>query len=158
MCIPTLSNWLMPRRQGLKNREFLRDSQITKTKTVMRLFILMIICTLISCKQEQKFINIKTLSGNIEKQNEVTTQFKDKYLEIGLTSINSGAAYIATKEIKRATLEDPTATQIVIVDEASKPMQFQSATEFLNYMSSFGYEMVDQKKHKYGADYTFKKD
>jgi len=46
---------------------------------------------------------------------------------------------------------------ISIVDSKGQPKDFNSSSEFLNWMYSHGYEMKDQTKSKYKTDYTFRK-
>lgn len=93
-----------------------------------------------------------------ETKNEFKTDaLTSDYLEIDLKSLRDGT-YEASKNLKPIT--DPnnyTAIAVTISDKNRKTLYFQDSGEFLNFMSSHGYEMVDQTKNKYGANYTFKK-
>lgn len=46
---------------------------------------------------------------------------------------------------------------LTIVNKDGGEIKFMTSTEFLNFMSGHGYEMVAQIPNEYGGDYTFKK-
>ena len=48
-------------------------------------------------------------------------------------------------------------TIFIVKDSKGTELRFVGSTEFLNYMLSHGYKMLDQQKGKYNIDYTFKK-
>jgi hypothetical protein len=104
---------------------------------------------------------IKTISATGVDKNQVKTETISEvttdYFEVGLGSLTTGG-YSGQKDI--ITPEVGKEFKFVffyIVKKDGSNITFTTSTEFLNFMSARGYEMVDQLKNNYGADYTFKK-
>jgi hypothetical protein len=108
----------------------------------------------------QVFVKLSTTTGVNEKQITKDSNYviENDYFEVGLYSVGQGKSYIAEKEIEEPrSIENFKSVTLYIVDSTQNPISFKSSTEFLNYMSERGYEMVDQEKLKYHTDYTFKR-
>lgn len=78
---------------------------------------------------------------------------KEQYFEISLNLLLTNK-YGADKN------EMVTQSKIIaisIVDNKGQPIDYNSPTDFLNWMYSHGYEMQDQAKSQYRIDYTFRK-
>lgn len=118
---------------------------------------------LFGCKNDSPKIYIKTttikgLLANSQKEYN-TTELKSDYFEIGLYSYSAGY-YTTKRELKNMVDEknlNNSIMQFLEIVEKDSVKQFINTTQFLNYMSEGGYEMVDQSKLKYRTDYTFKK-
>lgn len=116
-----------------------------------------------SKKETLSSIYITTYTANQKKGEKMTVDNKTSivnsdYFEIGLGIMGDNKTYMTNKEIEKPTMADDFhSVSISITDEKGDLIKFSGTTEFLNFMSSHGYEMVDQVKNKYGADYTFKK-
>ncbi len=113
------------------------------------LIILMAIAC--SCGIDNKPIYIATYKSI---DSVVVSEVKDDYFEISLHSMQSGTNYKASKEYKDS---EGDWVFIDIVDMEGERIRFTNSTEFLNFISERGYEMVDQSKEKYITHYTFKK-
>lgn len=136
-----------------------------KTLSIALSFCLMLIIS--SCnnspknssKTEKLFIKTTSATGINEKQvkTETISEVTSDYFEIGLSSLDSGG-YGATKEVITPEVgKEFKYVFFYVVNKDGSSIKFTTSTEFLNYMSARGYDMVDQIKNEYGADYTFKK-
>jgi hypothetical protein len=86
-----------------------------------------------------------------------STRVNSDYFEVGLGEVE-GKGYRAEKTLQNSRPgEKFRYVFFLITDKNGHIPYFNSSTDFLNYMSKRGYEMADQIKNKYGADYTFKK-
>ena len=120
--------------------------------------------TILSCGKKDDgpglFIKTSDIQGIDEKQarQDSLTKVTSDYFEISLASYSDGKYYKAKKDIlEPKSLEDFRVKFLFVTDSLGNELQFQDATDFLNFMSARGYEMSDQTKHRYGVDYTFKK-
>jgi hypothetical protein len=106
-----------------------------------------------------------------------TTLVTSEYFEVGLYSISQSFAFEqlfkARKNLDKRTSTTGTLTALkdfmssenfeyqffTIEEKGVSSLTFDSSTDFLNFMSERGYEMVDQTKHgrNFNTDYTFKK-
>jgi len=101
------------------------------------------------------YIKTSTTIGKITS--DTLTKITSDYFEVTLGSVR-GKGYSAGKTIEEATsMENFRFIFFAITDKDGNALYFKSSADFLNYMSERGYEMADQVKNKYGADYTFKK-
>ncbi len=121
-----------------------------------KLFTLLILAFLVSCE------NIKPLyveKAPLSDAPKTVSAFNEDYFEIELAKMEGGSYSIATKGIEENTSTGlPTAFITIVPDEkSSDPIHFKESTEFLNFMSDHGYEMVEQKEYKLKNTYTFKK-
>ena len=105
------------------------------------------------------YINTYTLIGtDVKKMKTGFSVVKSDYFEVGLNLTADQLSYNAGKELEVATsMEHYKSVSIQIVDKNGKFILFNNSTEFLNFMSSHGYAMVDQTKKEFGIDYTFKR-
>lgn len=129
------------------------------------LFAISLLLIAVSCKNsttsksEKLLIKTYEITGMLEDQvkKETINEVDSDYFEISLDSQTTGG-YLAHKDlVKPTSVEDFKSTFITIVDQAGEAVIFMTSTEFLNYMSGHGYEMVDQALNEYGGDYTFKR-
>ena len=129
------------------------------------LFAISLLLILGSCKNSNSqksgklFIKTTEVKGTGENQvkKETVSEVNTDYFEVSLASQTTGG-YLAQKDLVIPTsMEDFKSTFITIVDQSENDIKFMTSTEFLNYMSGHGYEMVDQALNEYGGDYTFKK-
>jgi hypothetical protein len=105
---------------------------------------------------------IKTTTGADVDGKQVRTDTISKvtsdYFEVSLSSYSDGAYYKGQRDlVSPVPGEDFKAVFFIISEKDGTEIQFKESTVFLNFMSAHGYEMVDQVKNRYGADYTFKK-
>lgn len=133
------------------------------------LLILLVSCT----KPVGPQLNIVTthyesVAGNKPVRKDSVSVFDADYLEITLSSYSkkdSARWWEATREFGSGYKKGTEETTKVFVsdffkisDATGKPVAFANSTDFLNYMSKFGYEMVMQgRKEEFSTDYTFKK-
>jgi len=112
-----------------------------------------------SSNSEKLYIKTSTTIGVGENQwsTEAVSEVTSDYFEVSLSSLTDHV-YEGEK-----ILEKPISTKnfkyvfFVISDKDGNQIKFKESTEFLNFMFARGYEMVDQVKNDYGADFTFKK-
>ena len=113
------------------------------------------------------YIQTVTVIGTGDKQKttkEITTINSD-YFEVSLSSygnVNPNKAgdsgFRAGKEIENPKIDAEFRYVFFdITDKDGTILDFKTSTDFLNFMSERGYEMIDQIKSKYHTDYTFKK-
>lgn len=125
-------------------------------KIILSIFLTLLSISAICQNKEQ--IRIKTFTTDGDKISEMVSSVTSDYFEISLMSINKGAAFIGENDIERPKMGVPFhKISFDIVDKSGEIIKFKESTEFLNYMSSHGYSMVDQKKERFHTDYTFKK-
>lgn len=94
------------------------------------------------------------------EKRDTTTEVASEYFEIGLYSYEGGDHFTTKKDLEDVIdLDHPqnTRSKYFEIVENDSLKSFSSSTEFLNYMSERGYEMVDQSKLRYHTDYTFKR-
>lgn len=135
------------------------------------MFIAIAITLLSSCQTnpEQPQLTIKTTTNFGDESVEVISTINDVYYETVLSS------YIEDETIKGVLLVEKNVYTVSdleifnvngtthfqyteLVDENTlEPLEFESPTEFLNYVASKGYEMVDQIKYMDEIEYTFKR-
>ena len=130
-----------------------------QTRQLLIVFILLVL--VYSCSNKGgKALNIKesvftAIDGKAKSVDSFYT-FDKSNLEIDLKGVYDGSKFEATKQIYQSERAD-NAINIFLVDENKKDIFFKSSTDFLNYMTDYGYEMIDKKETKYGAQYVFKK-
>jgi len=138
-----------------------------KTFLIIKLGLLSLIMMSIimtSCNQQKNekprlYIKTVTVIGIDENQIETDTItiIDYDYFEIGLY-LRTDEGFMTNKDVIKATsIENYKAVEFRIVQEDGSNIMFKSSTEFLNFMSKRGYDMIDQLKSKYHTDYTFKK-
>lgn len=125
---------------------------------------LLLIC---SCNSSPKNFNkfekliIKTtdVTGVDKKQVKKLTisEINTDYFECELMSQTDGGYHAQKNIVTPKSIEDFKFVFFTIVDKDSKEIHFMTSTEFLNFMSSHGYELVTQIPNQYGGDYTFKR-
>lgn len=100
-----------------------------------------------------------TDTGANQKADSAITVINSDYFEVSLYSlVDKSKGYYAKKDIENATsLDNYRYIFLEITTKDAEDVYFKNSTEFLNYMSEHNYEMVDQEKHQYRTDYTFKK-
>jgi hypothetical protein len=112
-----------------------------------------------SSKTEKLIIKTTTVigTGKDQKEDDVISEVTSDYFEVGLSEQTTGG-YLAQKDIVLPKIGEPFKFVFFrILQKDGTNINFMTSTEFLNFMSAHGYEMVDQLKNDYGADYTFKK-
>ena len=94
-----------------------------------------------------KFIqyNYDNKKKKYSSKDSVMSVFNKDYLNVKLSLYLKGSF--------KAEVDDLT----IISDEKGEDVWFEGSTQFLNFMSDKGYDMVDQTKNKYSIDYTFRK-
>ena len=113
-----------------------------------------------SSKSEKLYIKTTTVTGVDKKQvkTDVNSVVNSDYFEVSLSAYADYTYYKGQRDIVTPTsIENFKSVFFIIVDKDGNDIKFKESTEFLNFMSAHGYEMVDQVKNDYGADYTFKK-
>ena len=124
--------------------------------------LLVISCNNVSKKSssaEPLYIKTTDVTGVDEEQikKETISEVTLDYFEVSLSSQTDGG-YHADKDIITPTsIENFKAVFFTIVDKDRQEIHFLTSTEFLNFMSAHGYELVSQLLNEYGGDYTFKK-
>jgi len=119
----------------------------------------MLVLTLSSFGQ----LTIKTTTVVGEAKTEVVSIIKDAYFEAQLDACSNekiGLYYNVRNVIEEGKITNKVFTTKFseVVDKSTKQsIKFKTSTEFLNFMASNGYDMVDQIKSKYHTNYTFKK-
>jgi len=134
-------------------------------KTTISLILAMVFLSAFTMQTEKLYIKTKDITGTAHKPitKETISVATMDYLEISLVKYpdpGKGDYFKAEKEIRDNYSKDkPINLQSISVVKDSKgtELRFYGSTEFLNYMSSRGYKMLDQKKEKYHTDYTFQK-
>lgn len=120
-------------------------------------------CNFFHNNSEPIYIKTITSEGNaVDMKNVKTiskiTNLSTDYFEVSLSILADKDLYIASKDIEKpSSIEKYKSVSFVISDEKGKNLNFKTSTEFLDFMSKHGYEMVDQNKSEYSTDYTFKK-
>jgi hypothetical protein len=112
-----------------------------------------------SKKTEKLYIKTTDVTGVDEKKvkKETISEVITDYFECELSSQEDGG-YHAQKDIVTPTsIENFKFVFFTIVEKDGNEIHFMTSTDFLNYMSAHGYEMVTQIPNEYGGDYTFKK-
>jgi hypothetical protein len=112
-----------------------------------------------SKKADKLYIKTTDVTGVDEKQikKETISEVTSDYFEATLGSQSDGG-YLAEKVIAESeSIKNFKYVFFTIVDQNSTNIKFQTSTEFLNFMSKHGYELVTQIPNEYGGDYTFKK-
>jgi hypothetical protein len=112
-----------------------------------------------SSKSDQLYIKTTTATGTGENQKvvEVISEVTSDYFEVSLSALIDGT-YEGEKTIEESTsVVNYKYIFFQISDKDGVLIKFKESTEFLNFMSAHGYEMIDQVKNRYGGDYTFKK-
>jgi hypothetical protein len=94
-----------------------------------------------------------------EKQvkKETISEVNSDYFECELSVQTDGGFHAQKDIIKPQTHENFKFVFFTIVDKDKKEIQFMTSTEFLNIMSTHGYELVNQIPGDYGGFYTFKR-
>lgn len=97
-------------------------------------------------------------TGEEKKRTEDVSKIKSDYFEISLSLLSDSDMYIATRDLEKpSSMENFRMVVLTITNKEGEDIKFKGTTEFLNFMSEKGYEMVDQEKSKYSTSYTFKK-
>lgn len=96
-------------------------------------------------------------NGEIEKKM-VTSQVDSDYFEVSLSELADKAEFIATKDLVKATSsKDFKYVFLEVTNKEGEAYHFATSTDFLNFMSERGFQLIDQKKTKFGGDYTFQR-
>lgn len=124
-------------------------------------FCLLLICSCNnSTKNEKLYIKTIDITGVDEKEvkKETISEVTSDYFEVSLSAYDHFNYYKGERDLVAPTsIENFKSVFFTIIDKNGNDIQFKESTEFLNFMSTHGYEMVDQIKNEYGGDYTFKK-
>ena len=85
------------------------------------------------------------------------TKLTTNYFEVELQSYHDGH-YEGMKSLIEAQLDKEwNSKRFTMTDSIGNDLSFASSTDFLNFMSSRGYEVSNQTKLPDGFDYTFKR-
>jgi hypothetical protein len=102
-------------------------------------------------------------TGKSQIKKETVSVVTSDYFEVSLYSYKPEAGESKYYKAKRDLIE-PTSTKnykakffFIVKDSKGTEKRFTDSTDFLNFMSSHGYKMVDQTKNKFHTDYTFQK-
>jgi hypothetical protein len=110
-------------------------------------------------RTEKLYIKTTTTTGTGKEAatKETITEVHSDYFEVGLDLQKTGE-YSASKEIYvPKTGEKFKYIFFTISQEDGTMIKFNTSEEFLNFMSSRGYDMVNQIRNEYGANFTFRK-
>jgi hypothetical protein len=100
---------------------------------------------------------MKTTTLLQESKLDTISKVTSDYLEVDLTEMNN-KKYKGKKLLQNNYSKDNyKAIFFEIVDEKGNLLWFNNSSEFLNYISERGYEMVDKKETQYHISYTFKR-
>jgi hypothetical protein len=135
-----------------------------KTLSIVLLFCLLQISSCnnspnVSSRTETLYIKTTTAEeiGKEMKKSEVVSVINTDYFEVGLSSQTTGG-FLAQKDIVEPKIDIPFKSVFFqVCQKEGTNIKFMTTTEFLNFMSAHGYDMVNQIPNNYGADYTFKK-
>jgi hypothetical protein len=112
-----------------------------------------------SSKVEKLYIKTTTAteSGKDMQKTEIISEITSDYFEATLDEQTTGG-YLAQKDIVLPEVGKPFKSVFFQISQKDGTLiKFMTSTEFLNYMSAHGYELVTQIPNEYGGDYTFKK-
>lgn len=127
------------------------------------------VCLLLACscnsspKNSNKFekLIIKTtdVSGVADKQvkKETISEVSTDYFECELSEQTDGGYHAQKDIITPESVDNFKFVFFTIVDKDKNEIHFMTSTDFLNFMSAHGYELVSQIPNQYGGDYTFKR-
>jgi hypothetical protein len=88
---------------------------------------------------------------------ETVSEISTDYFEVSLSAQTTGG-FLAQKDIIEPIPGEPFKAEFFqISDKDGVNIKFMTSTEFLNFMSAHGYDMVNQIPNQYGGDYTFKR-
>jgi hypothetical protein len=121
--------------------------------------MLLIACNNINKRAETLYIETTTAngSGNDMKVDKVVSTIATDYFEVSLEAQTTGG-FLAQQDIVIPEVGIPfKAVFFRICEKDGTNIKFMTSTDFLNFMSSHGYEMVTQIPNEYGGDYTFKR-
>lgn len=135
-------------------------------KKIITLLVLVVI-SFYSCTQNRKNTSkfdklfIKTTLaeevGSEMKKNETISEITSDYFEVSLSAQTTGGFH-AQKDITEPEPGKPFKAEFFQISEQNGTLiKFMTSTEFLNFMSAHGYDLVDQIPNQYGGDYTFKR-
>ena len=112
-----------------------------------------------STKAEKLYI-MTTLAeqpGSEMKTTKTMSEISSDYFEVSLASQIDGG-YLAQKDVIKPIPGQPFKAKFFQISEKNGTLiNFMTSTEFLNFMSAHGYELVNQIPGEYGGDYTFKR-
>lgn len=87
-----------------------------------------------------------------------TKSISTDYLDMNLVLLAEQDSFIGEKKIQDPiSMEDFKVVRLNVSDKYGEYLYFKSSTDFLNYMSSCGYEMASQSRTRYDYLYTFKR-
>lgn len=128
----------------------------------MRSELILIILLAVACspakKADEKVLHIVTShvfeSNGEQKVKDSVTVFDADYLEVDLNSYRRDSLHWFEGKKETGNGLD----FFKIADQSGALIKFQNSTEFLNYLSGYGYEMVkEEQKSRYVTSFTFKK-
>lgn len=124
------------------------------------------ICLLLMCsctnspkgfsKFEKLIIKTTDVTGIDEKQVKKET-ISEVNFECELSAQTDGGYHAQKDIVTPKSVDNFKFVFFTIVDKDKKEIHFMTSTDFLNFMSSHGYELVTQIPNQYGGDYTFKR-
>ena len=110
-----------------------------------------LIVLIISCnKKSEIHINISTTTEINKEMNTIDSTYllNSDYFEIELQSYKNGEYFKAEKDlIKPQPFEIFKLVTLRIIDKNGNSIEFKNSTDFLNFMSSNGYEMQEKINH-----------
>ena len=112
-----------------------------------------------SSKFETLYIKTTTAKGSGKDmiKSESISQISTDYFEVTLESLSSGG-FMADKDIIEPRIGEPFyMVSFQISQKDGTDIVFLTSTDFLNFMSTHGYNLVNQIPNEYGGDYTFKR-
>jgi hypothetical protein len=112
-----------------------------------------------STKVEKLYIKttLAEKPGSEMKTTETISEISSDYFEVSLSSQTDGG-YHAQKDVIEPIPGQPFKAEFFQMSEQNGTLiKFMTSTEFLNFMSAHGYELVNQITNEYGGDYTFKR-
>ena len=140
-------------------------------KLITGIVMIILAISLLSCNSEnsqqtvdsQLTMKITTFVGDVETSI-LSTENLGEYYEVTLSAFpdeeNGGSRYGVRIDIEEGKFVNDVFHWKIseLIDETTKEeLWFKEPTDFLNYLSTKGYEMVEQKKGRHNIDYTFKK-
>ena len=137
---------------------------VMKNLSIVISICLLLVC---SCNNGQKkapkpetlyiLTTTATYPNNVMNKVDAISEINTDYFECDLSLLTTGG-YYGQKDITKPEVGVPfKAVFFQICNKDKTLITFVTTTEFLNFMSAHGYDLVTQIPNKYGGEYTFKR-
>ena len=131
----------------------------------LTLVLFLCLLVIIGCKRngssKSETLYVEKTSADETSGKDVTVKtvmaISTDYFEVSLEAQTTGG-YLAQQTLEQSRPGEPFKwIFITVANKDGSPIKFMTSTDFLNFMSAHGYEMVTQIPNQYGGDYTFKR-